>query len=85
MCMLFEHIYDVRLIIYNNKFKTSYLIISNNYSPSTELLDRTNLVYMFKYPLGDCVSKENSAYVGLTSTTLSRRLTMNLNGATSID
>ena len=31
---------------------------------------------MFKCPLGDCVSKENSVYIGLTSTTLSRRLTM---------
>ena len=57
----------VRLIIYYNKFKTSKLIISNNTSRSTELLDNTNVV------------KENNAYVGLTSTTLSRRLTMHLN------
>ena len=64
----------VRLIIYYNKFKTSNLIISNNTSPSTGLLDRTNVVYMFKYPLGDCVSKEKNAYVSLTTTTLSRRL-----------
>ena len=54
----------VRLIFYNNKFKTSNLIISNNTSPSTELLDRTNVVYMFKFPLEDCVSKENNAYAG---------------------
>ena len=37
--------------------------------PSTELLDRKNVVYMFKCPLGDCVSKENNMYVGLITTT----------------
>ena len=39
---------------------------------------------MFKCPLGDCISKENSAYVGLTTTTLSRRLTMHLKDSSSI-
>ena len=39
---------------------------------------------MFKCPLVDCVSKENSAYVGLTTTTLSRQLTMHLNDFSSI-
>ena len=39
---------------------------------------------MFKCSLGDCVSKENNAYVGLTSTTLSRRFTMHLNDSSSI-
>ena len=39
---------------------------------------------MFKRPLGDCVSKEDNAYVGLTATTLSRRLTMHLNDSSSI-
>ena len=31
-----------------------------------------------------CVSKENSAYVGLTTTNLSRWLTMHLNDSSSI-
>ena len=74
----------VRLMIYYNKFKTSNLIISNNFSSSTELLDRTNIVYMFKCLLGDCLSKENNTYVGLTTTTLSRWLTMHLNDSSSI-
>ena len=39
---------------------------------------------MFKYPLGDCASQKNNAYVGLTITTLSRRLTMHLNDSSSI-
>ena len=38
-------------------------------------------VYMFKCHLGDCVSYENNTYVGLTTTTLSRRLTMHLNNS----
>ena len=74
----------IRLIIYYNKCKTSNLIISNNTSPSTELLDMTNVLYMFKCPLGDCVSKENNVYVGLTTTTLSRQLTMHFNDSSSI-
>ena len=36
-----------------------------------------------KYPLGDCVSKENYAYVGLTTTTLCW-LTMHLNDSSSV-
>ena len=39
---------------------------------------------MFQCPLGDCVSKENNVYVGLTITTLSRRLTIYLNDSSSI-
>ena len=74
----------VWLIIYYNKFKTSNVIISNNTSLSTELLDRTNVLNMFKCPLGDCVFKENSAYIGLTTATLSRRLTMHLYDSSSI-
>ena len=41
-------------------------------------------VYMFKYPLGDCVTKENNTCVVMTTTTLSRRLTMHLNDSSSI-
>ena len=37
---------------------------------------------MFKCPL-ETVSKENNAYVGLTSTTLSRWLAMHLNDSSS--
>ena len=59
-------------------------LFSNKFSLSTELLDRTNVVYIFTCPLGDCVSKENYTYVGLTTTTLSRRLTMHLDDSSSI-
>ena len=66
------------------QIKKTNLIISNNTSLSTELLEGTNVVYMLKCPLGDCISKENDAYVGLITTTLSRRLTMLLNDSSSI-
>ena len=49
---------NIRHIIYYNKFKTSNVIISNNSSTSTELLNKTNVVYMFKCPWGDCLQLE---------------------------
>ena len=39
---------------------------------------------MFKCPLRDGVSKENNTYVGLATTSLSRRLTMHFNDSSSI-
>ena len=45
----------------------------------------TNVIYKFKCPLGDCISdNNNNVYVGLTSTTLLRRLTMHLSDTSSI-
>ena len=40
--------------------------------------------YKSKCPLGDCISDNNNIYVGLNSTTLSRRLTMHLSDTSSI-
>ena len=75
----------IKLIIYyNNKFKTSNLVMRNNSSPSIGVLQKTNVIYKFKCPLGDCISDNNNTYVGLTSTTLSRRLTMPFSDTSSI-
>ena len=41
-------------LFYYNRFKTSNLIISYNSSPSTELLDRISVVFMFKCLFGEC-------------------------------
>ena len=60
------------------------LVIRNNSSPSIGVLQKTNVKYKFKCPLGDCISDNNNIYVGLTSTTLSRRLTMHLSDTSSI-
>ena len=74
----------IKFIIYYNKFKTSNLVINNNSSLSFGVLQKTNVVYQFKCALGDCISENNSMYVGLTWTTLSRRLTMHLSDTSSI-
>ena len=74
----------IKLIIYYNKFKTSNLVIRNNSSPSIGVLQKTNAIYKFKCPLGHCISDNNNIYVGLTSTTLSRRLTMHFSYTSSI-
>ena len=74
----------IKLIIYYNKFKTSNLVIRNNSSLSIGVLQKTNVIYQFKCPLGDCISDKNNIHVGLTSTTLSRRLTMHLSDTSSI-
>ena len=71
-------------LIYYNKFKTLNLVIRNNSSPSIGVLQKTNVIYKFKCPLGDCISDNNNIYVGLTSTTLSRRLTVHLSDTSSI-
>ena len=60
------------------------MVIRNNSSPSIGVLQKTNIIYQFKCPLGDCISDNNIIYVGLTSTTLSRRLTMHLSDTSSI-
>ena len=73
----------IKLNIYY-KFKTSNLVIRNNSSLSIGVLQKTNVIYKFKCPLGDCIFDNNTIYVGLTSTTLSRRLTMHLSDTSSI-
>ena len=65
----------VKLIIYYNKFKTFNLVINNN--PPL-------IIYQFKCTLGDCISENNSIYVGLISTTLLQQLTMHLSDTSSI-
>ena len=52
--------------------------------PTYFLLDPFELPYYFYRPLGDCISDNNNIYVGLISTTLSRRLTMHLSDTSSI-
>ena len=70
-----------KLIIYYNKFKTTNLGISNT---RLESFKKTNVMYQFKCPLGDCISENNNTYVDLTSTNLSCQLTMQHSDTTSI-
>ena len=64
--------------------KTSNLVINNNSSPSTGVLQKSNTIYQFKYPLEDCVTENNNIYLGLTSTTQLRRLIMHLSDTSLI-
>ena len=56
----------IKFIIYYDKFKTANLVIKNNSSPSIGVLQKTNVIYQFTYPLGDYISENNNIYVGLT-------------------
>ena len=48
-------------------------------SHKSNLLKQTNIVYKYTCNVGDC-ELQNSTYIGMTTTTLSRRLTMHLAG-----
>ena len=68
---------QLRLIIYYKSRTTKSLISKNNLSPALPDLKKSNLVYEFKCPVGECEHYEN-LYIGETTTSLSRRLTMHL-------
>ena len=65
----------LNLIVYYTSKTTTSLICLNNQSPKCSELQRTNVVYEFTCKTGDCERQKNS-YIGMTTTTLSRRLTM---------
>ena len=72
------------MIIYYRSRKTRDLIMKNNLSPKVRDLARTNLIYDFQCKIDECAhqSRLDVQYSGLTTCTLSRRLTYHLqNGA----
>ena len=72
----------IKLIVYYQTPCTSKLIMTNNVTRDTSDLKATNVVYEFQCPIGDCARRNNNSYIGHTTTTLSRRITMHLqNGA----
>ena len=68
---------QLNVIIYYKSNTISNRICRNNQSPEPTTLKRTNLIYEYKCTLGDCELLPLS-YIGLTTATLSRRLTMHL-------
>ena len=68
----------LRLTIYYKSPKVSSLVMNNNISKDHAMLKMTNVVYEFKCPFGECARQPNSSYIGHTTTTLSRRITMHL-------
>ena len=52
--------------------------MKNNQAPSLPEMQQTNLVYEYQCKLGDCEHLTQNSYIGLTTTSLSRRITMHL-------
>ena len=72
---------SVQLTIYYKNKKTSQLIMRNNLNEKTRDLSRTGVVYQYTCPIGNCKTRNNS-YIGMSTTTLSRRLTYHLQNGT---
>ena len=70
-----DHRDNLKLVIYYKPSRVSALITKNNQSPPLPVLKRTNLVYEYTCKDGGC-ERQHKSYIGMTSTTLSRRLTM---------
>ena len=68
----------ITLNVFYQSPRVSGLVMKNNLSCVPSLLRSTNVVYKFKCTLGDCARLPNSTYIGHTSTTVSRRITMHL-------
>ena len=54
------------------------MIMTNNPNRDRAPLKRNNVVFFYKCTKRDCAPLPKSGYVGLTTTSLSRRLTMHL-------
>ena len=63
----------LNIIFYYKNIKSANLVMKNNMAPPPSTLQQTNAVYLFQCSLPH---SQAETYVGLTQTTLSRRLTM---------
>ena len=68
----------LKLIIYYQNPSTKSLVLRNNMSNDPSMLKKSNVVYHYTCKKGDCALHNNSGYIGHTTTTLSRRITMHL-------
>ena len=69
----------IDLVIYYKNMKTSQLLIKNSPTQRTPELQRSHLVYEYTCKKGNCEALSQS-YIGMTTTKLSRRLTLHLSG-----
>ena len=67
----------INLRIYYKNKKTRELVMRNNTLSDGNKLKRSNVVYQFTCPHEDC-RLHSASYIGSTTTTLTRRLTMHL-------
>ena len=71
---LFNYFLKLRIYYINNK--TSNLVLKNNCAAKpVSPLKRSHLIYFFNCSYGEC-GHHNSQYIGMTTTTLNRRLTL---------
>lgn len=68
----------LELTIFYRSPKVSSLLMKNNLSLDRNPLKQTNVVYQFNCTHGDCARQHVGTYIGHTTTTLGRRLTMHL-------
>ena len=70
----------IKLVIYYKTTKTRDLIMKNNLCPKIRDLAKTNAVYQYDCKIGECthLPKNMAAYTGLTTCTISRRLSNHL-------
>ena len=68
---------QLKIIIYYKSHTIANLISKNNQSCKPNNLKQTNMIYKYACNIGDC-DLQNSTYIGMTTTTLSRRITMHL-------
>ena len=74
----------LQIVIYYKASKTRNLIMRNNIAPKVRDLSKTHLIYDYQCKEGECEHLPNklTRYTGLTTCTLSRRLSFHLqNGA----
>ena len=69
---------SLQLNIYYRTPTTASIVMSNNPNRDHTPLKQANVVYFYKCTKGDCALLPKSGYVGLTTTSLSRRITMHL-------
>ena len=62
----------LNVIFYYKNLKTSNLVMKNNLTKNPSPLCRTNVIYEFVCPMPHCKAEK---YIGMTQTTVSRRLT----------
>ena len=67
----------LKLTIYYKSFTTTNLVCKNNQRPNPPPLQQNNVIYEYNCSTGDC-ERLQCSYIGFTTTTLSRRLTMHL-------
>ena len=77
-CKPVEALDKIKLNIYYQSPTVSSFILKNNPNKDTTPLKQCNVVYRYKCQTGDCAILPNSGYIGCTTTSLSRRLTMHL-------